>query len=142
MLKIHLFYIFFLQIRKKAVPLYRVFHGFRFKVNGRLVVEMTTFFFFIPFSLHFWACKQIANFFLSLFFCDSLSLSYDEEQDLFLLLPFGFVVRMCAVIRKRTVHHARSMDHDPWRITNGIYSWFSFGWSYHLSHIQWWQCFL
>ena len=45
MLKIHLFYIFFLQIRKKAVPLYRVFHGIRFKVNGRLVVEMTTFFF-------------------------------------------------------------------------------------------------
>ena len=51
MLKIHLFYIFFLQIRKKTVPLYRVFHGIRFKVNGRLVVEMTTFFFYPLFSL-------------------------------------------------------------------------------------------
>lgn len=35
MLKIHLFYIFFLQIRKKAVPLYRVFHGIRFKVKRK-----------------------------------------------------------------------------------------------------------
>ena len=37
-----------LQYKIKTVPLYRVFHGIRFKVNKRLVVEMTTFFFFIP----------------------------------------------------------------------------------------------
>ena len=30
---------------KKAVYLHGVFHGIRFKVNERLVVEMTTFFF-------------------------------------------------------------------------------------------------
>ena len=30
---------------KKAVYLHCVFHGIRFKVNERLVVEMTTFFF-------------------------------------------------------------------------------------------------
>ena len=32
----------------KAVPLHRVFHGIRFKVSKRLVVAMTTFFFFTP----------------------------------------------------------------------------------------------
>ena len=34
-----------LEIYGKPVPLHCVFHGIRFKVNGRLVVEMTTFFF-------------------------------------------------------------------------------------------------
>ena len=34
-----------LEVYGKPVPLHCVFHGIRFKVNGRLVVEMTTFFF-------------------------------------------------------------------------------------------------
>ena len=35
----------YLEVYGKPVPLHCVFHGIRFKVNGRLVVEMTTFFF-------------------------------------------------------------------------------------------------
>ena len=43
-----------LQVSGKAVPLHRVFHGIRFKVNERLVVVMTTFFFmYMPISQHF-----------------------------------------------------------------------------------------
>jgi hypothetical protein len=37
----------YLQVPKKAVPLHRVFHGIRFKVNGRKAVVMTAFFFIV-----------------------------------------------------------------------------------------------
>ena len=44
--KYHTFFVLSYCVNeKKAVYLHCVFHGIRFKVNERLVVEMTTFFF-------------------------------------------------------------------------------------------------
>ena len=38
-----------LQVLEKAVPLHRVFHGIRFKVNERLVVvRQPSFFIYLP----------------------------------------------------------------------------------------------
>ena len=40
-----------LQVLEKAVPLHRVFHGIRFKVNERLVVVRQPSFFYLILSL-------------------------------------------------------------------------------------------
>ncbi len=76
---------------EKAVPLHRVFHGIRFKVNERLVVGMTTFFFYTPFSAFFIPFSSIFLAYLNalLYFCKTMKHKALLLSILFSLLPAG-----------------------------------------------------